>query len=428
MKSVGEVQGVPDRGRGHERGFKTARRRRSILSFASVVAVMAVCVLVLEVVRPLRIVGDVKTALPEGELMSAEDVRAAATKLQSALNASPGNDGLLGATTWLQERVAGQVGIDIGGGELDRADEILTVASDFWPESESWPESELFDDIGELRSALDSALQERRISGQVSELIDAAQEALSGGSSGVVSIEGFGAALRQLSQALDLRPGNERAQALRDDIRRNLLEAIRSELDAGNPDRAQEFLDVAQNEWPGDDDFARLRAELSQVRDALARAAEVQRLIDLGERQLAAGNLITPPVESAVDYFRRAQNLDPENEGASAGLARVADRHVVLIRAAVVLNDTVEARRLLARLIEVSPQQPEIGTLESAIEEAEEAEESPAPPVIAGDNEDRDWLELEDSCAGVERYLAVYPDGRYKEKAEEFWGDCLETR
>ena len=357
--------------------------------------------------------------------MSVEDVRDNATRLEDALVASPSNGELLDAITWLQERVAVQVGKDIELDELERAGAILTVASEFWPESESWPDSELVDDIGKLRSALDSALEERRKDEQVSELIAAAEEALSGGSSGVVSIEGFGAALRQLSQALalDQDRGNEPAQAPRDDVRRILLEAIRSERDAGNLDRAEEVLDVAQNEWPGDGDFARLRAELRQVRDALARAEEVQRLIDLGERQLAADNLITPPVESAVDYFRRAQNLDPENEGASAGLARVADRHVVLIRAALVLNDTVEARRLLARLIEVAPEYPEIRTLQEEIKKAEE------PRLIPGDEDTGLWLKSKDSCEGVGHYLHTYPNGRYKAQAVDILREtCTETR
>ena len=160
-----------------------------------------------------------------------------------------------------------------------------------------------------------------------------------------------------------------------------------------------------------------------QVRDALARAEEVQRLIDLGERQLAADNLITPPVESAVDYFRRAQNLDPENEGASAGLARVADRHVVLIRAALVLNDTVEARRLLARLIEVAPEYPEIRTLQEEIKKAEE------PRLIPGDEDTGLWLKSKDSCEGVGHYLHTYPNGRYKAQAVDILREtCTETR
>lgn len=427
MKTVEEVQRAPDRHRVHERGFKAARRRRTILSIVSVVVVMVVCVVALaivEVATPMRMVDAAIDALPQGEL-SAEDVQAAATGLQHALDDSPGNDYVVDATTMLQQRVARQVDLHIERGELDRADTILTAANG------SWSGSELFGDTGELRSALVSALQERQNREEVSELIVAVQKALAIGSMGVESIEGIGAMLRQLHQALDLDPGNESAQTLRGDIRRDLIAEARRELDAGNPDRAQELLDVAQNEWRGDDDIARMREELIRFLDELAATAELQRLIALGEQRLDDDNLTTPTGDSAADYFREALALDPGNGQARAGLARVAGRYAVLIRAAVERGDTEEARRLLAKLIEVAPQHPEIGTLRAAIEEAEEITVPPEQgSVIADDEEGRLWSEVMNSCdvSQLRRYINDYPAGRYIDEAWDRRTACLESR
>ena len=446
MSTVGEDQGAPDKG--YEHGFQAPRRRQKALSIVTVVVLAAVGFLVYLMakgpnpdVAAQRLVDAAQTALPDGDL-SAADLQAAATEFQRALDTSPGNAYVREATASLQQRVGGQVGADIEQGELGRADEILTAAS------ESWSGSKMFSDTGELRGALDNALLEQQIREEVSELIVAAQAALAGGATDGERIDDIGAALEQLREALDLDPGNGRAQTLRDDVRQNLMAATRLELDAGNPDRAQELLDVAQNEWRGDDGIAALRDELGQLLDELSTTAELRRLIDLGEQRFAADNLTTPTGDSAVDYFRRALALDYGNEQAGAGLARVAERYALLVRDAVERGDVAQARRLFSRLTEVAPQHPEVGPLQGRIEAAEESErvqqeqetalvaaaqETPAPPpgpLIADDEEGRLWSSVMNLCdeTQLRRYIDAYPAGRYIEEAWRRRSACLEAR
>ena len=448
MSTVAEDQRAPDQG--YEHGFQAPRRRQKALSIVTVVVLAAVGFLVYLMakgpnpdVAAQRLVAAAQTALPEGDL-SAADLQAAATEFQRALDTSPGNAYVLEATASLQQRIAGQVGADIEQGELGRADEILSAAS------ESWSGSEMFSDTGELRGALDNALLEQQIREEVSELIVAAQAALAGGATDGERIGDIGAALEQLREALALDPGNDRAQTIRDDVRQNLMAATRLELDAGNPDRAQELLDVAQNEWRGDDGIAALRDELGQLLDQLSTTAELRRLIDLGEQRFAADNLTTPTGDSAVDYFRRALALDSGNEQAGAGLARVAERYALLVRDAVERSDVAQARRLLSRLTEVAPQHPEVGPLQGRIEAAEESErvqqeqeqetalvaaaqETPAPPpgpLIADDEEGRLWSAVMNLCdeTQLRRYIDAYPAGRYIEEAWRRRSACLEAR
>ena len=448
MSTVEEDQGAPDQG--YEHGFQAPRRRQKALSIVTVVVLAAVGFLVYLMakgpnpdVAAQRVADAAQTALPEGDL-SAADLQTAATEFQRALDTSPGNAYVLEATASLQQRAAGQVGADIEQGALDRADEILTAAS------ESWSGSEMFSDSGDLRGALDNALLERQIREEVSELIAAAQEAFAGGATDGQRIDDIGAALEQLRQALDLDPGNDRAQTIRDDVRQNLVAATRRELDAGNPDRAKELLDVAGNEWSGDESIAELRSELRQFLDELATTAELQRMIVLGEQRLAADNLTTPAGDSAVDYFRRALALDSGNDQAGAGLARVGERYALLVGDAVDRGDAAQARRLFSRLTEVAPQHPEVGPLQARIEAAEEAEreqqeqeaalvaatrETPTPvpppgPVIADDEEGRLWSSVMNLCGETQlrRYIDAYPAGRYIEEAWRRRSACLEGR
>ena len=418
MKTVEKDQGAPDLGQRRQRGFRTARRRRMILSIVSVGSVMAVCVVALaivEVARPLRDLDAVQTALPEGEL-TAEHVLAAAIGLQRILEDSPGHDAVLEYSIGIQQRVAEQVRAHLERGELDRANEILTAASGFWPDSE-WVGG-----TSELRAELNAALEQRQAREEDSERIDNAAAVLAGD---WADIEGIGAALRLLRQVLGRNPGDERAQTLLDSARGNLLEAIRLELDAENPDRAEEFLNLTRNEWAGDDAIAQLREELSNLRDKLARVAEAIRLIELGEQRLAAGNPNMSPCESAADLFHQALERDPGNERAGAGLARVADSCVVSIRAAVALRDDVEARRLLATLIGVAPAHPMIPALEEAIGKLENP---PPPPLVDVDDETRMYFEVKDNCDLINRYLYAYPGGRYRDEAQRFYRSCRETR
>ncbi len=440
MNSTREDQAAPDRGRGHEHGFKASRLRQKALAIFTVVVISAVCFLVYisADVTVRRLVNEAQTALPEGDLR-AVDLQAAATRFQRALEIRPSDAYLLDAADLLQQRVAEQVGRDIARSELDLADKILAAAS------ESWSDIERFGDTGELRSALDSAWLQQQIREEVAGFVAAALEVLAGGVTDGERIDDIRAALQQLRQALDLDPDNDRARTLRDDARLDLMAAARRELKAGNQDRAEDLLEVAQDEWRDDDAIAELRDELRQLFDELSAASELRRLIDLGEQRLAADNLSTPTGDSAVDYFRRALALDSDNEQAAAGLSQLADRYALLGWDAVERGDIAESRRLLSKLTEVAPQHPEAGPLQARIEAAEETEQveqeqqaareepSQAPPpgpVIADDEEGRLWSEVMSLCdeTQLRRYINGYPAGRYIDEAWSRLSACRAGR
>ena len=392
-----------------------------------------------------RIVVAAQAALPQGDI-GARDLRAAAGEFQRALELSPRNAAALEALAALEERIAGLADAAIARREFERAQALIEAANDVWPDIE------LFGDGGELRSTLDTAVREEEIRREVSDLILAAEEALSGTeqggeSSGPRRSDDIEAALRQLRQALDLDPDNERAGTIRDDVRHNLLSATRAEIDARNPTRAQRLLDVARSEWRGDASIAELSSELEGLLEELATTAELAHMVELGEARLAADSLTTPAGDSAADYFRRALELAPGNARAEAGLSRIAERYTALIGDAVARGDFGQARGLLSRFIEVAPGHVEIGPLQAQIESVEAAAraerereadlasaadpESAGPtPVIADDEEGLLWSTVMNECdeAQLRRYIDAYPAGRYIEEAWRRRSACLEAR
>lgn len=454
MSTVGEDQSAPDHGIEH--GFQAPRRRQKVLFSVTVVVFAMVGFLVYLMAKgpdadmvAQRLIDAVQTALPEGDL-SAQELQDAVTKIQQALETSPGNDYVLDALASLQQRVADQVSADIKKGMLDHAESILATAAEYWSERD------MFSETGELRSALDNALLEQEMREEVARLIAAAQEALEGGSTidelnNNQRIDAIRAALQQLQQALDLDPENDRAQSIRDTVRQDIVEETRRELDIGNPDRAQQLLDVAQNEWSGDSDIAALRGELELLIEEMETAMELQRLLGLGEQRLASDNLTTPAENSAVHYFRKALALDSGNVRATAGLERVAERFALLIGQAIDSGDNTLARNLLSKLIEVEPEHPDIGPLQARIEAEEESrqveqeqeqqtallaetQEEPLAstaqdPVIPDDDEGRLWSEVMDLCdeTQLRRYIDAYPAGRYIEEAWRRRSACLEA-
>ncbi|MCY4278333.1 MAG: hypothetical protein OXE81_10945 [Gammaproteobacteria bacterium] len=270
------------------------------------------------------------------------------------------------------------------------------------------------------------------------------------------STEDISTSLDLLRQYLKAGPENDRAQALRDELRLGLLEATRKEIEAENLDKARKLLDMAATEWPRDDAFMELRDQRRQLVEQLAATAELERLIDLGEVRLASDDLTMPAGDSAADYFRQVLTMDPRNAIATAGLLRIAERYVTLIRDAIDQRETNRAQQLHARLAYVAPQHPAVISLRARIEAAEEADTVDAAqavakttvvgqntnltateqndfalrdgPAIANDQEGQLWSEVMNHCdeTQIRRYIDAYPAGRYVEEAWRRLSSCLE--
>lgn len=379
-------------------------------------------------------------ALPEGPL-AAEDVRAAAEGLRRALEVHATGEPARAALALLQERVARQVGTDTLQGDLERADAVLAEAR------AQWPGVPAFADDGVLRETLDGALELRRLASEAAELLAAAEARLA---RDAASADAIREALDMLRRALELDPGNARARSVREGVRGNVLTAARAALQTGETGEAGTLLEAAGAHWRDDSELARLRAEVERQVGERARALEVQRLLELAERRLAADRLMTPAGDNAVAHFRAVLGLDAENPQARRGLERVADRYGVLVRDAVEDGALRRADGLLRSLAAVAPSHADLEALRERVDAARQAAEPAAvadesgpgtrvtaAPVQAAPAEDiptdpegRLWFEVRTSCVDAElrRYIEAYPAGRYIEEAWRRISSCIEAR
>jgi hypothetical protein len=92
-----------------------------------------------------------------------------------------------------------------------------------------------------------------------------------------------------------------------------------------------------------------------QVDSESARRAQIDQLIARAEAARGAGALTEPAGANALEYYRAALGLDPDNAAAEHGVRRLADDLVLQFNQALAQGDTAAARALLARAEIVSP-------------------------------------------------------------------------
>ena len=85
-------------------------------------------------------------------------------------------------------------------------------------------------------------------------------------------------------------------------------------------------------------------------------SAEVSRLLSSAEDQFDLGFLTEPAADSSLAYARRALELDPGNESATALIDRIADRLFVIASELAAYGQTQQARDLVAEVLAFSPE------------------------------------------------------------------------
>jgi type II secretory pathway predicted ATPase ExeA len=133
---------------------------------------------------------------------------------------------------------------------------------------------------------------------------------------------------------------------------------------------------------------------------ALSREAQVAELLTRGHRALARDRLLVPGQDNAYGYYRQVLALQPDNRAAIAGMSRIADRYVVLVKRALARQDEEKARLYIRRGLRVQPDDPRLELLQGRADsrrraalEARVAPQGEAPAVKAEpEDESRGFL------------------------------------
>jgi hypothetical protein len=106
---------------------------------------------------------------------------------------------------------------------------------------------------------------------------------------------------------------------------------------------------------------------------APADAAEVKRLVRSAQYALTDGLLIDPPDQSALRFYQRALEIDPDNTDARYGIESIVDQLVARARAAAERGDFASARTILARAAQIDAEHPAVRPAQNELDLLEHA-------------------------------------------------------
>ncbi|MEO6801575.1 MAG: SUMF1/EgtB/PvdO family nonheme iron enzyme [Rhodanobacter sp.] len=162
-------------------------------------------------------------------------------------------------------------------------------------------------------------------------------------------------------QALKEKPDSRRAVQGLYDVRARLVAEIDQDIAVGDVDAAEDLLGALRTLPNADQEVAQLEANLktlATVRPMLAEAAV----------RLQQGNADQPKGESALELYRKVQQLDPQNAVAEQGIFQVQRAVLDAALAAVAQNDFVTAQQQLARAQAIQPGSQQMHDVQQRIE------------------------------------------------------------
>jgi formylglycine-generating enzyme required for sulfatase activity len=163
------------------------------------------------------------------------------------------------------------------------------------------------------------------------------------------------------AQALKLKPDSRAAAQGLERVRSNLIAGIGQDIAVGDAESAGSLLDGLKT-LPGTaDDVATLTANLNTlqtVRPILAKAAGL----------LAQGKADQPQGGSALDLYRKVQQIDPDNAVAAQGILQVQRAVLDRALAAVAQNDFSGADKALAEAQSIEPDTPQLQSVRQRVD------------------------------------------------------------
>ena len=158
---------------------------------------------------------------------------------------------------------------------------------------------------------------------------------------------------------------------------------------SSDPASPQQLTDAASVETvsdaalPGNDDTANVGVVTTELA-ALADSRHDETIVTLlsqGQRLITNYQLLTPEDDNAYNIFLEVLQLDPANKAAHAGMQKIVDAYVTLVRMAIYRNENDRAERYLGRGLSIQPGNRELLALRESINSRTETAPASAAPV-----------------------------------------------
>ena len=210
------------------------------------------------------------------------------------------------------------------------------------------------------RNRMDANLPDQKAADTpaVKALLDRATKALHAGQ--LVGDPNSAAAL--FMQALKEQPDSRRAVQGLFDVRARLVAEIDQDIAVGDVDASEDLLGALRTLPNADQEVAQLETNLktlATVRPMLAKAAGL----------LQQGKADHPQGDSALELYRKVQQLDPQNAVAEQGIFQVQRAVLDRALAAVAQNDFAGAEQQLARAQAIRPGSQQMHDVQQRIED-----------------------------------------------------------
>jgi serine/threonine protein kinase len=129
-------------------------------------------------------------------------------------------------------------------------------------------------------------------------------------------------------RTLDLQ--NESAEAGLSDIQRQVERSARAAWNTEGRDSAKASTLEALEFFKDSTLLLNLKAEMEREEQSEQAQLELERLLALAEEQIADGKLVEPPGDNALESYRRARELKPNDLAVATGLEQIASHYLAL--------------------------------------------------------------------------------------------------
>ncbi|TDR43074.1 serine/threonine protein kinase [Tahibacter aquaticus] len=258
-------------------------------------------------------------------------------------------------------------------------------------------------------TAVDKAAAELKLAEaqntEVASLFDQAEAALAAG-----KLLDAGGAVDLYERVLASDSGNAPAQAGLRKTGAALAAQTRDLLNQGKVDEATTRIEAIARALPNDPSLPNLRAELTAARGNATAALDAQ--LRRGQELLRSGRVDGPGEETALAQFKAVLARDPNNSGARAGLAQVAQALIVQANAALEESNSSVAERLIRQAEQLAPGSADLAAVRSRLRDLrEQVEIAASRPVLTPEQQQKLTANLAAAGQAAQAGNLIMPPG-----------------